>query len=179
MNSIRVFSTLAIFFLNACASSPPVSPLRVGQQVDFALLQDQFAQPFVHESAMQYLLFTKSMEAGRVVREVVSQLDPNCHQNGRLVFVADVSGMPKLITKMIAVPKMRSYGFPVWLDYQGEATEALPVKEGSVSVIKIEQGAIEGIQYVQTAEELTPLLVPVCGYGKQQMAGLSLILSLR
>ena len=174
MNSIRIFSLLSMYFLCACASTPPVAPLEVGQQVDFALLQDQYAQPFVHETAMKYLLFTNSMKPGRAVRDVMSQLDPHCYQDGTLVFVADVSGMPKLITKMIAVPKMRGYGFSIWLDYEGEATAALPVKEGSISVIKVDKGAIEDIQYVLTAEELTPLLVPVCGYAKQQMALLSL-----
>ncbi len=163
-------SLVSLLFLVSCASTPPMEPLKLGQQVDFALLQNQYAQPFIHETAMKYLLFADSMEPASVVRETLPQLDPSCHQNGTLVFVADVSGMPKLITNMFAVPKMRGYEFSVWLDYEGEATEVLPVQEGMVSVIRVSEGVIEDIQYVETAEALISLLAPVCGYAKQQMA---------
>lgn len=166
--SVVLFSAV-LMALTAC-SSAPVEALRVGQKVEFALLQDQFSNPFPHEDAMGLLIYADSMEASRDVRDAIHLLDSVCYETGKLVFVADVSGMPSLITKLIAVPKMRGYGFPVWLDYDGEATEAMPVKEDQVSVLTVEDGLIREIQFVKGKASIMNILIPLCGYAKEQVA---------
>lgn len=156
----------------ACANQPAPTPMKIGNKVEFALLQDQYANPFPHADNMQMLVFTDDMEASREVRDAMERVDPECYGSGKLVFIADVSGMPKLITRLIAIPKMRGYHFPIWLDYEGEATEALPVKEGAVSVIEVKDETITGIEYVQGMESVMNKLVPLCGLKAEQVAQL-------
>lgn len=156
--------------LTACASQPLPPPMEIGHEVQFALLQDQHANPFPHADNMELLIFTNDMEASRDVRDAMGRIDPACYDAGRLVFIADVSGMPKLITRLIAIPKMRGYGFPIWLDYSGEATEALPVKEAFISLISVKSGAITDIEYVQGMESVMNKLVPLCGLKAEQVA---------
>lgn len=156
--------------LGACASQPVPEPMKIGNEVAFELLQDQFANPFPHEDSMQVLLFADDMQASRDVRDAMGQVAPNCYDEGSLVFVANVSGMPSLITRLIALPKMRGYGFPVWLDYEGEATEALPVKKEFISVIRVEDGTISNIDYVQGMESVMNVIVPLCGLKAEQIA---------
>lgn len=164
-------SLLVVVFtllLSACAETYP--PLSIGEKVDFALLQDQFANHFPHADSMELLIYTDDMKASREVRDSLRQIDPACYEQGRVVFVADVSGMPGMITKLIAVPKMRGYGFPVWLDYDGEATEALPLKEDHISVVGVEQKQIKKIEFVNGKEALMNILIPLCGYAEDQVA---------
>ncbi len=170
---MRLMALLVIAsVLSACASQPVPTPMQVGHEVDFALLQDQFANPFPHAENMELLVFADDMAASRDVRDAMGRIDPDCYEQGKLVFIADVSGMPSLITRLIAIPKMRGYGFPVWLDYEGEATEALPVKEGHVSMVSVEDGAITSIDYVQGMESVMNQLVPLCGLKAEQVAQL-------
>lgn len=158
------------FVVAACASQPVPEPMKIGNEVDFALLQDQYANPFPHEDAMEMLMFTDSMAASRDARDAMARVKPDCYEQGKLVFVANVSGMPGLITKFIAVPKMRGYGFPVWLDYEGDATLALPVQEDAVSLIKVSKGEITAVETVQGLDAILQMLEPVCGLKPDQLA---------
>ncbi len=139
-------------WLSACATQAPPPALTLGEQLDFAGLQDQYGQPFPLEQQMTLLIFTDAMAASRQVRDALRRLDPTCLESGRVIFVADVSGMPRLITQLIAVPKMRGYGFPIWLDYDGAATAALPVREDQVSLLQVDGGVITGLRYVRGME---------------------------
>ncbi|RLU00263.1 hypothetical protein [Ketobacter sp.] len=156
--------------LAACSTQPAPTPMKIGNKVEFALLQDQFANPFPHAEHMEMLVFTNDMTASRDVRDALQRIDPACYNDGKLVFIADVSGMPTLITRLIALPKMRGYGFPVWLDYEGEATEALPVREDHVSLIRLQDEAITDIAFVQGMESVMNTLVPLCGLKAEQVA---------
>ncbi|RLT91526.1 MULTISPECIES: hypothetical protein [unclassified Ketobacter] len=168
---MRLSIVLFVFLiLGACASQPGPAPMRIGNEVAFEMLQDQYSNPFPHEDNMQVLLFTDDMQASRDVRDAMGRVAPDCYEQGRLVFVANVSGMPRLITRLIALPKMRGYGFPVWLDYEGEATAALPVQEDYVSVIHVEKGTIARIDYVRGMESVMNVIVPLCGLKAEQLA---------
>ena len=149
--------------LAACASAPPVTPIALGEKVNFARLKDQFGNPFENPGAIEYLVFSDEMESSRAARNSFQQVDSVCYESGRLVFVSNVSGMPRLITKLVAVPKMRKYGFPVWLDYDGEATEALPVKEDHVSVIYVHNSHVTQIHFVKEEQALQNKLIALCG----------------
>lgn len=170
---MRLFALLVLFAtLAACASQPVPAPLQIGNKVEFALLQDQYANPFPHEDMMEMLLYTDDMESSRNVRDAMTRVDPSCYEQGKLVFVANVSGMPALITRLIALPKMRGYGFPIWLDYDGEATEALPVQEDYISIVHVNNGAITRIEFVQGMESVMNAIVPLCGLRSEQVAAL-------
>jgi len=170
---MRLSAVLMCFtMLAACASEPVPEPLKIGNTLDFALLQDQYANPFVHEDNMEILLYADDMDTSRDVRDAIGRVEPACYEEGKLVFVANVSGMPSLITRLIALPKMRGYGFPIWLDYNGEATDALPVQEGFISVIRVKDGAIVSLEYVQGMESVMNAIVPLCGIRSEQMAQL-------
>lgn len=169
--NIRLSALLVVFTaLAACASQPVPEPLKIGNEVEFALLQDQFANPFPHGDSMEILLYADEMNTSRDVRDAMGRVNPACYEEGRLVFVANVSGMPSLITRLIALPKMRGYGFPIWLDYEGEATEALPVREDYVSIVRVKAGVITSIEFVQGMESVMNVIVPLCGTRSEQVA---------
>lgn len=61
--------------------------------------------------------------------------------------------MPSLITKYVALPKMKEYSFPVLLI--DETNKGLfPVKDDMISIISLHNSKIADVKYVKTANEL-------------------------
>ena len=159
-----------LFALSACSSTPPSEPLTIGSQVDFAALEDQHGKAFSYQTVMQTLLFVDSMDAKDKVRDVLGSLRMSCLEEGRVVYLADISGMPLIISKLIAVPRLREYEYPIWLDYNGLATQQLPTHEDQVTYVQVYGGTIRAIEFIEDPKILLSRLLPQCGPAQQQMA---------
>ena len=86
---MRLSIVLFVFLiLGACASQPGPAPMRIGNEVAFEMLQDQYSNPFPHEDNMQVLLFADDMQPSRDVRDAMGRVAADCYEQGRLVFVA-------------------------------------------------------------------------------------------
>ncbi len=68
-------------------------------------------------------------------------------------YVADISGMPSLIAKFFALPKMKDYPFSVLL-VDEEQTKAFTKKEDNITVYTVTNGKISDIKYVKDAAGL-------------------------
>jgi hypothetical protein len=119
---------------------------------------------------MNTVLYVNSMRGKKITRDALEAVDLSCLDGGRVVYLADISGMPSLISKLIAVPRMRDYGYPVWLDYNGLATGQLPVREEAVTLISVQAGAIRGLEFITDSHTLAEKLLPECGHAKAQVA---------
>lgn len=159
-----------LFATSACSQSKPVEYLAIGNQVDFSLLEDQYGHPFKHEDVMNTVLYVNSMRAKKITRDALEGIDLSCLDGGRVVYLADISGMPGLISTLIAVPRMRNYPYPIWLDRSGVATDALPVQDDAVTLLTVEQQAITRIEFLAGATALLPRLQAECGPAAQQVA---------
>src|SRR5690606_27206296 len=89
---------LAIGGSTGCASNASVQPLSIGQQVDFSLLEDQRGNAFAHQQDMRLVLYVDGMKAKNLVRDAFVDIDQSCLSEGRVVYLADISGMPSLIS---------------------------------------------------------------------------------
>jgi len=168
----RVYTVVVmscVLLLSACSQTPPVKPVSIGSEVDFSLLEDQFGHKFTYQDVMNTVLYVNNMKAKNLVRDALAELDQSCLRDGKVVYLADISGMPALISKLIAVPRLRDYGYPVWLDYNGLATAALPVKDDEVTVLQLDKGAITAVEYDTDAKMLVQRLAPQCGTAKQRV----------
>jgi hypothetical protein len=166
MHITRISGALFVAFLSFATLAGEVSPLTLGDKLDFTALADQNDNVFHHQSDMKLLLFVRGMAAKDVAKDALAAIDKGCLTAGRVVYVADISQMPKMIANMMAIPKMRKYGYPVWLDRDGKSTQALPVAEDAVSVIAVEGGKIGNIDYVKDAAALAQRLSPECAAGR-------------
>ncbi len=161
---------IVLFATTACSQSKPAQYLAIGNQVDFSLLEDQYGHPFKHEDVMNTVLYVNNMRGKKITRDALVGIDLSCLDAGRVVYLADISGMPSLISKLIAVPKMRDYDYPIWLDYSGLATEQLPVREDMVTLIQVSAGAIRSLEFISDSQTLQDKLLPECGEAKEQVA---------
>ena len=120
---------------------PLLSPLLTAAQPDnptfpnFHTLQDQFGNAWQAPQDPQQLLFVYDMSGNKMLRKALEVTDHNCLSDGRLVYLADISGMPGLIARTIALPRMRKLDYPVWLDRDGESTAALRRQADGVALL--------------------------------------------
>ena len=74
------------------------------------------------------------------------------------MFVADIQGMPSLISKLFAVPKMRDYSYRVVLDREGQVVPQYAVAAGQVQWLQLEDGKVLSKQSFSDAEALRKAL---------------------
>ena len=144
------------FLLFACASdAPPVETLKVGSTVGMATLLDQNDEPHHLDESVHFVFFAREMEGGAVIRALLDEAGPEYLTEHRVLYIADISGMPSLIANMIAIPKMQEERpYPTLLDRDGSATVAFPSEEGRVTVMALDRLRVKGIRYRGTTAGL-------------------------
>ena len=110
-------------------------------------LQDQFDKPISVTEQTTTLIFSRDMDGGEVVQAAFAEA-PKDQWPQNLVYIADISGMPSLIAKFIAVPKMKDYPFILGLDNEGVATANLPASKEQATIIKLNQLEVISIEQV-------------------------------
>jgi hypothetical protein len=131
-----------------------------GETIPRLALEDQHGRRGEVDERVRLLLFTREMRAGGIVKEALADADQALLEARRAVYVADISGMPAVVSRLFAVPAMRRRAYRVLLDRDGAATEGLPAVEGKVTVVALDRLRITRITHATSAAELGELLRP-------------------
>ncbi|GAA5194902.1 hypothetical protein [Ferrimonas gelatinilytica] len=132
----------------------PASALELGQPLPYLTLDDQHGEAHTVSAELNALVFTRDKAASDVATEALTGVTPEQLAESGIVYVADISAMPAIITKMFAMPKMRKQSFLTLLDNQGAATANFPAEEGKVSVMRFEAGQFQGVEYLEDGDAL-------------------------
>lgn len=119
-------------------------------------LKDQHEQLVELNKETRYLLFSRDMQGGDIIQSALESLANNTPHN--LLYVADISGMPSLIAKFIAIPQLKSLPFAIALDRDGEATKALPTETDKASLVRLDGMEVISVEYFETSEDLRKAL---------------------
>ena len=93
------------------------APLAVDSVVDNLKIKDQNEVEKVIDTNVKTILFASDKSTSDMLRDYLLPLSEkeNILEKNSAVYVADISGMPSLISKFIALPKMKKYPFSVLL----------------------------------------------------------------
>ena len=163
MKKYRAMLALAAILPLVGCSTQNVAPAEMGETLNLTELEDQNGQAFQYQNTMQNVLLVEGMNGKNIAQKSFEAIDTTCMARGELVYLADISGMPSLISNMVAIPKMQDYAYPVWLDRAGDTAQGLPTQEGQVSLIKIENGTMMQVDYYDNVATLTKRLIEECG----------------
>ncbi len=149
---IKKFLFTVLLGLSAIASS-----LTVGNTLPTLKIKDQFEKEHIVDANIKTIIFSATKSEGTTIKEFLLTKDKDYLTTNKAAYVADITGMPSIITSLIAMPKMKGYPFSVLL--VDESNKSLfPVKEDMISVISLDNGKITDVKYVKTAEELGKIL---------------------
>jgi hypothetical protein len=136
------------------AAAAFAAPYAVGDEVRPFALDDQHGRRVEVGPAVRVLVVTRDMGGGDVVKEALAGADQAFLDARRAVYVADISRMPGLISRMIALPRMRKRAYRVLIDTDGAVAREFPAVEGRPTVVVVDRLRITRVTHPATAGEL-------------------------
>lgn len=151
---MKYFSLILLVFFQNIFSAP----LSVGSDWDLKNFTDQRENPVLITEDTTTILFVSDMDASKVVHQVLEMETQDSLSKKNLVFISDIHKMPSLITRFIALPKMRSYQYPMALIQKEGISKDIPREKGKVTVFFLKKGKITEIQYSPDSDSLRKTL---------------------
>jgi len=130
----------------------------VGEHLTPFTLADQHDQSFTLDASTKVLLAAGDMDGAKLVKAALAEQPKGWLEARRAIFVADIQGMPSLISKLFAIPKMRDYGYRVVLDREGKVVPQYAVAPGQVQWLQLDNGNVVSKQSFSDAEALRKAL---------------------
>lgn len=130
----------------------------VGESLKPFTLNDQHDQGFTLDANTKVLLAAGDMDGGKLVKAAVGEEPKGYLESRGAIFVADIQGMPSIISKLFAVPKMRDYSYRVVLDREGQVVPQYAVAEGQVLWLQLDNDKVVNKRSFSSAEELRKAL---------------------
>ena len=134
-------------------SSAQATTITVGDSLQEVEFQDQHGNALGVTDNTRVVLFSRGMKGGDIIKEALELL-PVDKQPKALVYVADISGMPSLIAKFVAIPQMQELPFNIALDREGEPTKLWPGDKETATVIHLQKFKIISVTQVETSDAL-------------------------
>jgi hypothetical protein len=134
--------------------------LETGVSVEGLRLKNQFEEEVQVTAATKWMLFVADKKSSQMMTDYLlkNSVTP---ESFAAVYVSDISGMPSLITKMVALPKMKKYPFKLALDSSGGVTKSWPRQTDQVTVIELGEQIVKGVRYLATPEQVAEFVKSV------------------
>lgn len=139
---IKKFLLLTLFtlFLNA-------NSFEVKQNIGSFSLTNQFDEKQTVDSSINTIIVSFEKDTGKDINEFLASKPKDFLQKHNAIFIANISGMPSIITKMFALPKMRDYKHSILLIYD-ENDKRFKAQEEKSTLYKLENGVIKTIFFI-------------------------------
>ena len=139
---------LALLCLGLNTAALAATELKVGDTLPAISLKDQHDKAVTVAADVQTLLFTVEKPASDLVNDYLKKQAADYLTTKNAYFVADISGMPSMITKMFAIPKMQERPYAILLGYEADALAFMPRQKNHVTVVKVKANKVEQILFV-------------------------------
>ncbi len=145
---IKKFLFTVFLGLSAFANS-----LTVGSDIPTLTVKDQFEKENTIDAKLKTIIFSATKEESNTIKNFLATKDKDYLTTNNIAYVADITGMPSLVSKFFALPKMRDYSFSILLI--DEDNKALfPVEQDKITIITLDNSKITDIKFIKTTEEL-------------------------
>ena len=144
-----------LFFM---ASHLMAKPLQLGDGYPVIQLNDQHEQAVVVNESVQMVIFAAGKSTSELMTKTLEALPPTTLKDKKALYVADISGMPGFITKMVAIPRMQKMPYSIGLIRDEALSQIFPKKESAITIIRWQAGKVTEIRFVTTQAEITQAL---------------------
>lgn len=132
--------------------------LEVGDKVTPLTLDDQFDKPYTIAHERIWVITWDKTTTRHANDFFVKQ--PLSKRAKEKVMIVDVSQTPEGILQMFVLPRMRSHEHPILLSYDAEYNIRLPYKEAHITVLHLDDGEIERIDFAEDERALAEVFRP-------------------
>jgi hypothetical protein len=153
--SIAVLIFLSIIF-------PAISEeLKIGsnlQKENLLKFEDQFGEEKEISTETKYIIFAADMEGTKIAHELFDKKKGEFLTMKKAIFVGDIHKMPYVISKFIAIPKMRNYPYPILLIREEGKGSPFPREKGKLTGFVLDKLTVQSIKVLSNTEELESFL---------------------
>ena len=130
-------------------------PYKVGTQVPDFSLKDQHGKTYKLDPAVRLILFVgKDRRGGEIVAKAFENTGEGYLEKYNTIYIIDTSGIPRLVNKHFAQPKLRKRPYKILLDPGPSVTKDFPSEKDKVTLLYINNRTIEAIEFLGTPEEV-------------------------
>jgi len=151
-------NALLLVFALLATNLAAAAPLAPGSALPQLVLEDQHEQRFALSPDTRYVLFAVDRAGGDIVGEALDGMSKERFHSLGLGYIADISAMPSLITKMFALPALRARPYPIGLVRDAAITADFPREAGAVTVLHYADGHLTAFSFAHSAAELQKAL---------------------
>jgi hypothetical protein len=127
-----------------------VSLLAQAQTLQAHSFEDQWGKPQALDAQTKWVIFSSHKAGGEWVKSALDSLQITDLAERNALYVADISAMPGLISKFVAIPKMQDYPFAIALEKEGDFTQEWPKQDGKVSVYQLKALQVMDTTYLDS-----------------------------
>jgi hypothetical protein len=133
-------------------------PYAVGGTLRPFSVEDQHGERVAVGEGLRVLLVSRDMDAGGIVKGALGDADQRFLDERGAAYVADISGMPALISRMFALPRLRERKYRVLVDRDGTIARDFPRVEKRPTLVALDGLRIVAIEHPASAGELREAL---------------------
>ena len=156
---MKILLAMLCVFLNLTSLQaeelqPNMLPNTVIEELTFI---DQWDKEHRLNNDTRVIIYSHHKEGSTWVKQALTSLSIDLNKSHWL-YVANISKMPSLITRFIALPKMRDYAFPIALVRDNSRVKTWPVENETVAIYQLNQLELKLIDHVSDEAALVVLL---------------------
>lgn len=110
-------------------------------------LEDQHGEAARVATEVRWILFSRDMKGGEVLKASMRDQDAESLAALGAVYVADIHQMPALVSRIMAIPKMRERPYRILLDHKGSETSRIPNPEGHATLVALTELRVQAIEH--------------------------------
>ena len=117
-------------------------------------LINQFDEKVFVNSNTEWIVFSADKKSSETIGKILEDLKISQLETYKGIFIADISAMPSMITKMFAMPKMKKYSYKLALDKEGDFSKKIPQEKHKATLIEIKNLKIVSQSFSSDPEQI-------------------------
>jgi hypothetical protein len=133
--------------------------ITVGSTIPIIATQDASENPFPLPGGLKKIIFVGEMEASKMIHAVMEEKGQNHLDKNNTAILADIHKMPSLISKWVALPKMKGYSYKQHLIRDDKSGAPFPREPKKVTGIRIKDGKVQSIRFLVSESEISQFIL--------------------
>ena len=149
---------VALFLLLGLAFAQTTT-IKIGSEISQKSFTDQNEREVLIQKTTQWIFFAPDHAASEIMSQVLEGKEQQELTQKNMVYLADISKMPGLVSRFVALPNMRKLKYAIGLGQDAETLAMFPRQQSSVTVMRVDNWRVVEIRYIQDTHKLTDLWV--------------------
>ena len=143
-----------LFFISPIYSQT----LQLGDEIPKFEYETQREEKKALSEEVKTLVFTSEMEASKIAHSLFEKEGEEYLKKNFVFFLSDIHKMPSLITRFVALPKMKKYNYSIHLIKESGQGDIFPKQKAMLTVLKLKNLKVLSINYAKDEIELRKLI---------------------